>query len=162
MKKIMLITLSAATLLLTSCATILSGTSDQITFSSDPSGAKILVDGLEVGKTPAQVSIKRPGFSDKYVTLKLKGYDDRNFMLSKSFNGMAICNLNNPLGWLIDLLTGTIFKYDRKNYNFDLDPKAYNINELKVDKNGNYIVPDYLNRQVMVYDEELGIEILFQ
>ena len=162
MKKILLLTLTSCMLLLSSCATVLSGTKDDVTFNSTPSGATILIDGIQVGKTPSILSVKRPGFGEKTVTIKLKGYDDRTFMLSKTFNMMTVCNLNNPLGWLIDIVTGTIFKYDKTNYSMDLEPRAYNLNDLDVDQFGSYIIPDILNRDVIVYDEEMDVEILFQ
>jgi len=162
MKKVVLMMVVFTAFIFTSCATILSGTSDDITFNSDPSGAAIMLDGLKVGKTPATVSIKRPGFGNKEITLKLDGYEDRTFMLQKGFNTMAICNLASWPGWIIDVVTGTIMKYSKTNYSVDLDPKAFNLNELEKDQLGRYIVPDVLNRSVLVYDEEMGVEIYFQ
>ena len=162
MKKVVLMMVVFTAFIFTSCATILSGTSDDITFNSDPSGAAIMLDGLKVGKTPATVSIKRPGFGNKEITLKLDGYEDRTFMLQKEFNVMAICNLGGIPGWVIDILTGAVMKYSKKNYDLDLDPKAFNLNELEKDQLGRYIVPDVLNRSVLVYDEEMGVEIYFQ
>ena len=53
-------------------------------------------------------------------------------------------------------------KYSKTNYSVDLDPKAFNLNELEKDQLGRYIVPDVLNRSVLVYDEEMGVEIYFQ
>ena len=53
------------------CATILTGSSDDLNFTSNPSGAKILLDGLEIGTTPATIEVKRSGFSDKEIILKL-------------------------------------------------------------------------------------------
>ena len=93
MKKVVLMMIVFTAFIFTICATILSGTSDEINFTSDPKGADIMLDGLKVGKTPATVSIKRPGFGNKEITLKLDGYEDRTFMLQKGFNTMAICNL---------------------------------------------------------------------
>ena len=162
MKKVVLMMIAFTVLVFTSCATILSGTSDEITFNSDPGGASIMLDGLKLGKTPATVSIKRPGFGNKEITLKLDGYEDRTFMLQKGFNTMAICNLASWPGWIIDVVTGTIMKYSKTNYSVDLDPKAFNLNELEKDQLGRYIVPDVLNRSVLVYDEEMGVEIYFQ
>ena len=146
----------------TSCATILSGTSDEITFNSDPGGASIMLDGLKLGKTPATVSIKRPGFGNKEITLKLDGYEDRTFMLQKEFNTMAICNPGGIPGWVIDILTGAVMKYSKKNYDLDLDPKAFNLNELEKDQLGRYIVPDIYKRSVVVYDEINDLKIHFQ
>ena len=149
-------------LVFTSCATILSGTSDEIRFDSDPEGASIMLDGLKLGKTPATVSIKRPGFGNKEITLKLDGYEDRTFMLQKEFNTMAICNLAGWPGWVIDIITGSVMKYSKTNYDLDLDPKAFNLNELEKDQLGRYIVPDIYKRSVIVYDEINDLKIHFQ
>ena len=149
-------------LVFTSCATILSGTSDEIRFDSDPEGASIMLDGLKLGKTPATVSIKRPGFGNKEITLKLDGYEDRTFMLQKEFNTMAICNLASWPGWVIDILTGSVMKYSKTNYDVDLDAKAFNLNELEKDQLGRYIVPDIYKRSVIVYDEINDLKIHFQ
>ena len=149
-------------LVFTSCATILSGTSDEIRFDSDPEGASIMLDGLKLGKTPATVTIKRPGFGNKEITLKLDGYEDRTFMLQKEFNTMAICNLASWPGWVIDILTGSVMKYSKTNYDVDLDAKAFNLNELEKDQLGRYIVPDIYKRSVIVYDEINDLKIHFQ
>ena len=149
-------------LVFTSCATILSGTSDEIRFDSDPEGASIMLDGLKLGKTPATVTIKRPGFGNKEITLKLDGYEDRTFMLQKEFNTMAICNLAGWPGWVIDIITGSVMKYSKTNYDLDLDPKAFNLNELEKDQLGRYIVPDIYKRSVIVYDEINDLKIHFQ
>ena len=162
MKKVVLMMIAFTVLVFTSCATILSGTSDEITFNSDPGGADIMLDGLKLGKTPATVSIKRPGFGNKEITLKLDGYEDRTFMLQKEFNTMAICNLASWPGWVIDILTGSVMKYSKTNYDLDLDPKAFNLNELEKDQLGRYIVPDIYKRSVIVYDEINDLKIHFQ
>ena len=162
MKKVVLMMIVFTAFVFTSCATILSGTSDEITFNSDPGGADIMLDGLKLGKTPATVSIKRPGFGNKEITLKLDGYEDRTFMLQKEFNTMAICNLASWPGWVIDIVTGTIMKYSKTNYSVDLDPKAFNLNELEKDQLGRYIVPDIYKRSVIVYDEINDLKIHFQ
>ena len=162
MKKVILMMIVFTAFVFTSCATILSGTSDEITFNSDPGGASIMLDGLKLGKTPATVSIKRPGFGNKEITLKLDGYEDRTFMLQKEFNTMAICNLAGWPGWVIDIITGSVMKYSKTNYDLDLDPKAFNLNELEKDQLGRYIVPDIYKRSVVVYDEINDLKIHFQ
>ena len=162
MKKVVLMMIAFTVLVFTSCATILSGTSDEIRFDSDPEGASIMLDGLKLGKTPATVTIKRPGFGNKEITLKLDGYEDRTFMLQKGFNTMAICNLASWPGWVIDILTGSVMKYSKTNYDVDLDAKAFNLNELEKDQLGRYIVPDIYKRSVIVYDEINDLKIHFQ
>ena len=162
MKKVVLMMIAFTVLVFTSCATILSGTSDEIRFDSDPEGASIMLDGLKLGKPPATVTIKRPGFGNKEITLKLDGYEDRTFMLQKEFNTMAICNLASWPGWVIDILTGSVMKYSKTNYDVDLDAKAFNLNELEKDQLGRYIVPDIYKRSVIVYDEINDLKIHFQ
>ena len=162
MKKVVLMMIAFTVLVFTSCATILSGTSDEIRFDSDPEGASIMLDGLKLGKTPATVTIKRPGFGNKEITLKLDGYEDRTFMLQKEFNTMAICNLAGWPGWVIDIITGSVMKYSKTNYDLDLEPKAFNLNELEKDQLGRYIVPDIYKRSVIVYDEINDLKIHFQ
>ena len=162
MNKIMLLTLATGALLLSSCATILTGSNDDISFNSTPNGAKILINGAEVGKTPAVVSVKRPGNKTTNVTFQLKGYEDRTFALQSTFNIASCCNGSNLISWGIDFVTGALFKYDKTNYSMDLEPIAFNLKNLKKDQDGNIIVPDVLNRTVLVLDEERNLEYRFQ
>ena len=59
----------------------------------------------------------------------------------RSFDAVAILNLAGILGWAVDFATGAVFKYDRTNYDLDLDPKAFNIEELEKDQLGRLIIP---------------------
>jgi hypothetical protein len=102
-----------------SCATIFTGTRDTIQFNSNPSGAVIYRDGLEICKTPCSFPIKR-SINDPLIEMKLDGYQTRVFTLDKSFNVVSILNVGNLLGWGIDILTGSIMRYDRKTYSLDL------------------------------------------
>ena len=105
-----------------SCATIISGTSQDIYINSNPEGATIYDGGLKVGKTPATITVKKSGFNDKEISLSLEGHERRTFILKKSFDAVAILNLAGILGWAVDFATGAVFKYDRTNYDLDLDP----------------------------------------
>ena len=151
----------ASTIIINGCATIFTGDKDSINFTSNPSGAKIVMDGLDIGKTPATLEIKRSGFKDKEITLKLDGYEDRTFLLQKEFNAIAILNFAGILGWFVDFATGSVMKYSDKSYNLDLDPKGFNIDELESDKFGRLIIPNE-EESFFVYDESVGYKILFQ
>ena len=83
MNKVILI--SVAVVVLTGCATIFSGTSDIIEFQTNPAGAKILVNGIEKGKTPARVKVKRK-MGDTYVELKKLGFESKTIVLEQEFN----------------------------------------------------------------------------
>ena len=104
----------------TSCATLFTGTRDTIQFNSNPSGAIIYKDGLEICKTPCSFPMKR-NINDALMEMKLDGYQTRVFTLDKSFNVVSILNFGNLLGWGIDVLSGSIMRYDRKTYSLDLN-----------------------------------------
>lgn len=111
----------AGLLSLQSCATIFTGTKDTIRFESQPAGAKVRIEGIDVGRTPVDAVVKR-SISDKTATMTLEGYDSRTFELSKEFNAISILNLFGLVGWAIDAATGSLMKYDQKLYNIELEP----------------------------------------
>lgn len=108
------------TFLMSSCATILTGTRDTIRFDSNPKGAIVYLYGLEVCKTPCSTSVKR-SISEKFAEIKLDGYETRVITLDRKFNAVSIINLTGILGWVIDAATGALMKYDRKGYDIKLD-----------------------------------------
>jgi len=122
MKTISTISFAVVMFLMTSCATIFTGTKDRITFNSNPSGATIYIDGVEQCKTPCTMNVKR-SIDDTDVEYKLDGYETRLITLSKEFNVVSVINLGNLFGWGIDALTGSVMKYDRKTYDITLDDK---------------------------------------
>jgi hypothetical protein len=118
MKKIIL-SFTMASFLMTSCATIFTGTKDRISFNSTPSGAIIYKDGVEQCKTPCSIKVKR-SISDTDMEIKLDGYETMLITLDKEFNIVSVLNLGNLLGWGIDAVTGSVMKYDRKAYDLTL------------------------------------------
>ena len=65
--------------LLTSCATVFFGNSDDVTITSDPTGALVAIDGVPRGRTPLtvdlekgnsySVSVSKDGYEAGYATL---------------------------------------------------------------------------------------------
>ena len=117
MKKIPVLFL--AVFMMTGCATIFTGTKDNISFSSTPSGATIYKDGVEICTTPCNYKIKR-SLNDTDIEFKLDGYETRLITLDNELNLVSIINLGNLLGWGIDALSGAVMKYDRKSYDLKL------------------------------------------
>jgi hypothetical protein len=83
--------------MMTGCATIFTGTKDNISFSSTPSGATIYKDGVEICTTPCNYKIKR-SLNDTDIEFKLDGYKTRLITLDKELNLVSIINLGNLLG----------------------------------------------------------------
>lgn len=107
------------TLVMSSCATIFTGSKTNVSFTSVPSGATIMVDGIDRGTTPAVVKLKRG--SGQVITLRKDGYRDRTFEPEQTFQAISIFNLTNLLGWGVDAISGSIKKYDPKFYEIKLE-----------------------------------------
>ena len=61
---------------------------------------------------------------NKIVELKKEGYVDKGIELDTKFNTVSIRNIFAGLiPWGIDVVTGSVMKYDTKNYNVELEKK---------------------------------------
>lgn len=122
MKKISTIFLAAMILFMTSCATLFTGTKQTVQINSKPAGAKVQIDGLDRGITPVAVKLKK-GNDGQVVTLKAEGFETKTFQPETGFNGVSVLNFFNLLFWGIDAATGSLWKYDPKFYEIELEPK---------------------------------------
>jgi hypothetical protein len=111
--------LSLIAIMLSSCGTLFTGGDDTLTFNSNPSGASVYLNGMELCTTPCIVPVKRE-LGDTYVQISLDGYETRVLTLDKTLNVVSILNLGNLIGWAIDAATGAIMVYDMKQYKVDL------------------------------------------
>ena len=113
--------LIAATVILTSCATIISGTTQSVNFNSTPSSATIFDNGMQIGKTPLSAELSRK--KDHAITIKLDGYQPYEIMIRKEFNAWYIGNIifGGIIGLVIDPLTGAIHKLTPDQINAELD-----------------------------------------
>jgi hypothetical protein len=108
MKKIILTTLAIATLVLSGCASIISGTNQTLTFTSDIEGVNVYVDGALIGKTPVSASFKKN--KAQTVMFRKKGYETITREITKSFDSVAILNIFWDLS-TTDLITGAVYEY---------------------------------------------------
>lgn len=115
--------LTALLLTLSGCGTLFTGTEDVITFESRPPGARILVNGVEKGTTPLTIPVGR-SLNETEITVLLRGYETRRFLLEKEFNRISILNFFNVLFWGIDAVTGAIYTYRPTYYEIRLEPDA--------------------------------------
>jgi hypothetical protein len=121
------------TLALGGCASIMSGSTDQLTLNSTPNGANFLIkdeNGKSVhhGSTPATVSLERgDGFFDGQtydVDFSADGYLPTTQKVDTTVNGWYVGNLafGGILGFLIiDPATGAMFELP-ENVNTTLTP----------------------------------------
>ena len=104
----------------TSCATLFTGTTGTVNINSVPPGAKIQVNGIDRGNTPAILQLKRSN-DGPIVTLKMDGYQTKTFQPETTFNEISIINLFSPLGWAIDILSGALWKYEPSFYELQME-----------------------------------------
>lgn len=109
-KKLSILTIAGVLLLTTSCASIFTGSKRNVLFESDPSGAKVFVNGFEKGTTPVQIRVK----ADDRVDFRLDDYRERVVVMDSKFNLVSILNGFSLIGWGVDALTGSLKRVDTK------------------------------------------------
>lgn len=135
MKKTIYAYLLSSSLLLSSCATIVSGSKQNVRFDSNPSSATIFIDEVEVGKTPFEIKLARNSEHD--VQIKLDGYQTYNTSLTKKFNAWYLGNIliGGIIGLIVDPITGAIYNLTPSEINAQLNKGTV----LNSSKKGVYI-----------------------
>lgn len=102
--------LIAAVSFLSGCATIMSGTTQKVSVSSQPGGATAKVDNNMSAKTPAVFTLERK--SDHTIEISKEGYKTTTVLLKKTFNGATTGNilLGGIIGTGIDAASGSMNK----------------------------------------------------
>lgn len=121
MRKTIISSTFAIALLTTSCATIVSGSKQNVNFSSNPSKATIFIDEVEVGKTPFEIKLARK--SEHSVMIKLDGYQTYETKLTKKFNAWYIGNIlfGGLIGIIIDPITGAMYNLSPDQINAQMN-----------------------------------------
>lgn len=117
MKIILKSILLASVILLSSCATIISGSRQNVEINSEPSSAKVFINEIEIGNTPVQQNLKR---NQEYsLVLKLDGYETYETKLERKFNAWYIGNIafGGLIGIIIDPITGAMHKLKPEEIN---------------------------------------------
>lgn len=122
MKTRILPVLAVVTLSMSSCASIITGTKDDLTFTSNPPGAKVYVKNVEKCVTPCTVAVQR-SLSKSTADFKLDGYKDQSVALEKKFNAVTLGNIliGGVIGVGVDAATGSLTKYAKKSYEVELE-----------------------------------------
>ena len=108
--------------LTSSCATIFSGTREEVLFTSEPSGVKVIMDGYTIGKTPIMLDVRR-NLGGRWVVFELEGYESQYVKLEADFNAVSILNLTCLICWGVDLATGAAARYSLPSMYIELEPE---------------------------------------
>ncbi len=101
-----------------SCATVFTGTADDVYFTSEPAGAMVYLEGHPLGRTPLITRVPRA----RYVTFELEGYYPMSQLMSSRVNGVTFINLLWWPGFIVDAATGAIVKLEYDRYFTELEP----------------------------------------
>lgn len=115
--RILSVGVGALIFLLAGCASIIKGTNQSVTVNSDPDGADVMVDGMQMGTTPVTLVLKK----NKYNTILVqkKGYKSQTLPLGKAYDVIAILNFFWDCS-TTDFLTGAAYEYQPSSYHFKL------------------------------------------
>lgn len=102
-------------LLLSSCASIVNGTTQDETITSVPRGAHVKIDGRYYGNTPVTASLRRKKEHD--VEIMLPGYQPAKFTMEQHISGWYFGNLliGGLVGLIVDYADGSIYKLEPSN-----------------------------------------------
>jgi len=101
---------SGGGILVAACATIMQGSSQEVSVASTPTGARLFLDGTETGKTPFVASLKR---KDKHVIrIEMDGYQPFDMPLGRGTSGWVWGNIvfGGLPGLAVDAITGGMYK----------------------------------------------------
>lgn len=105
---------------ISACATIMHGSSQELSVASTPTGARVLVDGSEAGKTPFVANLKR---KDKHVIrIEMDGYQPFEMPIVRATSGWVWGNLvfGGIPGLAVDAITGGLYKLKPEEVNATL------------------------------------------
>ena len=103
------------------CATIFHGSTDKVDFSSDPSGAKVYVNGQYMGTAPLQLNLA----SKHTYTIEFRkdGYESRNVIINSSVGAgwIVLDVIFGLVPVIIDAATGSWNSLDQEHVNGALE-----------------------------------------
>ena len=107
--------LFACLFFLTSCSTIINGSSQDVFFNSDPIGSIVEIEGSQLGETPCTLKLKRK--KAQTIVLKKEGYESSCIYIKKGFEPVFLGNiiLGGPIGMLVDVCSGAVYKLSPDN-----------------------------------------------
>lgn len=121
MKNKFIICAIAASLMLTSCATIIKGSKQEFNITSNPSEATVYVNENSIGKTPLTTKLARKETNTK-IKLTMNGYKDVEIPLKREGNGWIWGNIvfGGLIGLIVDVSDGAMYQLTPKQINAEL------------------------------------------
>ncbi len=125
--------------LLQGCATLYLGNHDTVHFASVPQGARVEINGEDMGQTPISLDMRNT-ISKREVTITKEGYKTKKFKLAKRLPALAVLDILTIIGGVIDVCSGAITPYKEEYYEVEL--KSTKDPNVKVNKKEYYNLND--------------------
>lgn len=124
MKKLLVMLMVVAVVLVSGCATVVNTTMQDVEISSTPANAKVYVDGQLVGQAPLSHKLLRK--ENHTVRLELEGYNDHEMTLERSVSGWVWGNIviGGLIGLVVDSVSGGIYKLTPGQVEAEMEPTA--------------------------------------
>jgi hypothetical protein len=92
------------------CATIMHGTTQQVSIASNPSGGSVTINGINLGNTPLIADLKRK--DNHLVKIELKNYSPYEMNITHNVSGWVWGNVlfGGLIGLVVDAVSGGIYK----------------------------------------------------
>lgn len=125
------------TLLVIGCASIIHGTRQNISVSSVPTGAKVIVKGVHMATTPAVIALKR-NESNIILRFEKEGYEPVEVALNRSVDGWIAGNIifGGLIGLAVDFISGGAYKLSPSEINAvmaELKKQGMNLEDMSKD-----------------------------
>jgi len=114
--------LLAVLLILSGCASIINGTTQEVSISTTPQGATVKTTDNAACITPCKLELARK--QDHILNINKKGYEETNLTLQHVISGAVAGNiiLGGLIGWGIDAASGAQYRLVPETVNVDLKP----------------------------------------
>lgn len=121
------ITILLITILLSSCATVFTGTRSKIKVQQGNVPAQVFLNGNLIGTAPCKVKVPKHLLRNgkAVLTIKAEGYKDAVITLDGRVRvGWVVFDiLTGVVGLAVDFATGAIYKADHKTVTYQLEKK---------------------------------------
>jgi hypothetical protein len=109
-----------AAALLSSCATLFKGTSEELSINSDPQRAQVFINDNLYGETP--ITVKLESKKTYAIVFKKEGYQTQSFQLNNHVGAgwIVLDVLGGLVPVIVDAATGAWYHLDQKNVNMIL------------------------------------------
>ena len=132
---------AGVTFLLSSCASIIHGTRQSVSVNSIPSGAKVIVKGVEMAKTPAVIELKR-NKTNIVLCFEKEGCQPVEVALNRKVDGWIVGNIvfGGIIGLAIDFINGAAYHLNPSEVNITLAELRKQGVQIEKLKKGNIVI----------------------